>query len=74
MSNGACERIVVLNKRDLVPEWGMEVKAFIPPLIDLGWHLLSSSIFSPFETPWLRNFRVNTCSSLPGKSRGTLEI
>jgi hypothetical protein len=22
----ACEHIVVLNKRDLVPEWGMEVK------------------------------------------------
>lgn len=21
-----CERIVVLNKRDLVPEWGMEVR------------------------------------------------
>ena len=21
----ACEHIVVLNKRDLVPEWGMEV-------------------------------------------------
>ncbi|GLB42259.1 putative 50S ribosome-binding GTPase [Lyophyllum shimeji] len=21
---GACERIVILNKRDLVPEWGME--------------------------------------------------
>lgn len=36
MSNGVCERIVVLNKRDLVPEWGMEVKAFISPLIELS--------------------------------------
>lgn len=25
VDSGACERIVVLNKRDLVPEWGMEV-------------------------------------------------
>ncbi|KAG5340369.1 hypothetical protein C0989_002026 [Termitomyces sp. Mn162] len=24
MNNGACERIIVLNKRDLVPQWGME--------------------------------------------------
>ncbi|KAF9467935.1 P-loop containing nucleoside triphosphate hydrolase protein [Collybia nuda] len=24
VNTGACERIVVLNKRDLVPEWGME--------------------------------------------------
>ncbi|KAG5652085.1 hypothetical protein H0H81_006348 [Sphagnurus paluster] len=24
MNTGACERIIVLNKRDLVPEWGME--------------------------------------------------
>lgn len=25
VNTGACERIVVLNKRDLVPEWGMGV-------------------------------------------------
>jgi hypothetical protein len=28
VNTGACERIVVLNKRDLVPQWGMEVGLF----------------------------------------------
>ena len=39
VNSSACERIIVLNKRDLVPEWGLEVK--------FGAHHRTQQTFNP---------------------------
>lgn len=72
MNTGACERIVVLNKRDLVPEWGMEVELLLLILRPRAYALLLLN--SLFATPWLRNSLINKCSLLRGSVRGTSEI
>ncbi|PPQ73748.1 hypothetical protein CVT26_011868 [Gymnopilus dilepis] len=66
----ACEHIVVLNKRDLVPEWGLEasISAF-------NSESSSRTCFSShFEMQWQRSFRTSSFSLLPGSGRGISAI
>lgn len=77
----ACEHIVVLNKRDLVPEWGMEVSLTVDSLAlkKLSIFLIQPSVcvwidFSRFVKPWQRSFRISVCCLLRGIDRGISAI
>lgn len=62
----ACEHIVVLNKRDLVPEWGLDVGVNHPQSRNL---ILILCYCSLFVKQWKRSFPINDCILHRAKSK-----
>jgi hypothetical protein len=67
----ACEHIVVLNKRDLVPEWGMEVNLF-ERILKASVHSLTKkfmrsfySAFSPSDEQEISPSTIAFCVLAP---------
>ncbi|KAK2462383.1 hypothetical protein APHAL10511_005689 [Amanita phalloides] len=67
MNNRACEHIVVLNKRDLVSEWGMEVSFGADGMAPVGRpHLRTYSVFpTTAEELTSQPFRMAMANKFP---------